>query len=184
MIEPSSIQARRRIREIFDRVADGLRSDAVAGASELQLREWAKSQAVPTLPPAVAEVFRLVGAKPGPWWYGSTAAISRLDWEMKELALECFYFSEGELADPRGMLVLLAHGAYEFNVVDGVDVHLDDPPVWRIVQGSPIECRWNSVTAWFESAAMSVQAMRERVRRTAKKEPHGHELALQEFFRI
>jgi hypothetical protein len=184
MTETSSVQARRRIRAIFDRVvADGVRADAVAGASEQQLREWAESQAVSALPAAVAEVFGLVGVKPGPWWYGSTAAISRLDGEMKELAFECLIFPEGELADAQGMLVLLAHGGYEFHVVDGVDVHQDDPPVWRIVEGDPIERRWESVTSWFESAAASVQAMRERVQRAARQEPHGHELALEEFFR-
>jgi hypothetical protein len=185
MTETSSVQARRRIREIFDRVvADGLRRDAVAGASEEQLREWAESQAVSVLPAAVAEVFGLLGVKQGPWWYGSTAVISRLDGEMKELALECLDFSEGELADSQRMLLLLARGGYEFHVVDGADLHLDDPPVRRIVEGNPIERRWSSVTAWFESAAVSVQAMRERVQRTVNQEQHGHELALQEFFRI
>jgi hypothetical protein len=185
MIEASSVQARRRVREIFDRVvADGLRTDAVAGASEEQLREWAESQAVSTLSAAVAEVFGLLGVKQGPWWYGSMAAISRLDGEMKELALECLDFSEGELPDSQGMLLLLARGGYEFHVVDGTDVYLDDPPVWRIVEGNPIERRWSSVTVWFQSAAFSVQAMRERVQRTVRQGQHGHELALQEFFRI
>ena len=184
MTETSSMRARRRIREIFDRViADGLRSEAVAGASEQQLREWAKSQAVSALPAAAAEVFGLVGVRQGPWWYGSTAAISQLDWELKELALDCLDSAAG-LADSHRILVLLAHGGYEFHVVDGDDVYQDDPPVWRITQGDSIERHWSSVTTWFESAAISVQTMRERVQRIARKELHGHELALQEFFRI
>lgn len=185
LTETSSEQARRRIREIFDRVvADGLRSDMVAGASPEQLYEWAASQGVGTLPAAVEEVFGLLGVRQGPWWYGSTASVSRLDEELKELAQECLEPSANRLADAEKMLLLLAHGASEFDVVDGVDVELADPPVWRIVRGDPAYPRWNSVTAWFEAAADSVQAMRESVRRTAnERDKGGHTLALQQFFR-
>jgi hypothetical protein len=184
MTEPSDRRARRRIRRTFDLVvADGMRADAVAGASAEQLRAWAVSQGVSQLPAAVAEVFGLLGVQQGPWWYGCTAAISRLDEEMKEIALECLESASGELADSRGMLLLLTRGGHEFHVVDGVDVGQDDPPVWRIVEGDPIDRHWNGVTAWFDSAAAAVRAMREQVRRAAEKDQDGHVLALQQFFR-
>jgi hypothetical protein len=182
--EISGTGARRRIREIFDSVvADGMRPDAVAGASAAELSAWANSQGVSTLPDAVAEVFALVGVKPGPWWYGSTIAIPHLDGEMKALALECLEYSEGELIDPEDMLVLLAHGGYEFHVIDGSDLNQEDPPVWRIVEGDPIERHWDSVTAWFTSAAVSVRAMQERVRRAVAEDSRNWP-EWQRFFRL
>jgi hypothetical protein len=186
MTETSSIEARRRIREIFDLVvADGLRPEAVAGASTEQLRAWAASQGVSTVPAAVAEVFGLVGVRQGPWWYGSTAAIFQLDDVLKELALECLQSATDTLTDSTKLLLLLAHGASEFHVVDGADLQLDDPPVWRIVRGDAPHRQWNGVTAWFESAAVSVRAMLERLRRTVEEHRKGgHELALEQFFRI
>lgn len=185
MTQVTSSEVRRRIRFTFDRVIKGgLRPEAVAGASPEQLQAWAASLGLASLPAAVEEVFGLLGVRQGPWWFGSTAAISRLDGEMRELALECLALCEGTLADPKGLLLVLARGGREFHVVDGADLALDDPPVWRIVEDGQLDRCWNNVSEWFESAALSVITMAESVRRTVQTQQNGDGAqALQQFFR-
>ncbi|GAA3868794.1 hypothetical protein GCM10022243_38010 [Saccharothrix violaceirubra] len=155
------------IGEIFDRVlAGGLRPGAVTGADPVAIVQAADTQRVARIPAAVEAVWRLVGGDPGPWWMGSKAAVSGLDGEIKELALETLDYVEGDLRDPKGLLVLLIHGADEFHVVDGADLALPDPPVWLVQDGRPLTAPWPTVTAWFESAAADVLRHRDLLRET------------------
>ena len=155
------------IEEVYDRVlAGGLRADATEGADPFAIVRTADAQGARGIPAAVEAVWRLVGGGgAGLWWPGSTTEVVDLDAEIKELALATLDTVEGNLRDPKGMLVLLCHEAVEFHVVEAGDLALPDPPVWRIVAGEPVERRWASVTAWFEEAARDVLAYRDSLHR-------------------
>lgn len=155
------------IREVYDQVlAGGLHADASEGADPIAIVRAADAQRAHRIPAAVEAVWRLVGGGgAGLWWTGSTTDVVDLDAEIKEMALEALDTAEGNLRDPKGMLVLLCHEAEEFHVVEGADLALPDPPVWRVVEGMPVERTWASVTEWFEQAARDVLAYRDFLRR-------------------
>ncbi|HEX6340843.1 hypothetical protein [Umezawaea sp.] len=156
------------IREVYDRtLAGGLRADASAGADPFAIVRTADAQGAKGIPAAVEAVWRLVGGggAGGLWWPGATTDVVDLDAEIKELALEALDTADGNLRDPKGLLVLLCREAVEFHVVEGSDLALPDPPVWRIVRDEPVERRWAAVTEWFAEAARGVLDHRDALRR-------------------
>ncbi|WP_067811103.1 hypothetical protein [Actinomadura kijaniata] len=157
-----SADARERVRGIFEKVvADGLRRESVAGASEEQIDAAAAAQGVDRLPEAVREVLRRVGARPGRWLAGSAFGI-RLDGARAKRCARAV--AGGALADPGGMFVLVEHQAYEYHVIDGADLGDDDPPVWLVIEGEEARRAWGSVTGWFAAVSPDVARYRSRLR--------------------
>jgi hypothetical protein len=140
-----------------DAVRAGMRADGARGASGDEIELLMHRQRVLTVPVTVRRIWELIGADPGPFWRGSTCAVTTLTAEVKRMAVRAPGAGAHRLADPEGMLVLLEHGGYQFEVVDGADLHLPNPPVWLLCEGGePLEQRWTSVTSWFHSAGRGV----------------------------
>ncbi|MFD0691373.1 hypothetical protein [Actinomadura fibrosa] len=155
-----------RVRNVFERiVADGLRREAVSGASDELIDEMARSQEVAAVPAAVREVLRLVGGQPGIWLMGSSFGPKRVGAQAKRNALATLRQKTSDpLTDAAGMLVLLEHQAYAYHVIDGVDLSEPDPAVWAIVEGEDVGKMWPSVSAWFGSTAPDVSRFRQRLK--------------------
>lgn len=156
--------AAERVRAVFDGVvADGLRTDVVAGASDTEIDAMALAQRARAMPAAVREVLRIMGRRHGLWLSGSSLGVT-LDGETKNHAVaKLRAMDEAALADPEGLLVLVEHGAYTYHVVDGADQTTDDPPVWLITEGEGVARNWDSVTAWFSAISPDVRELREEL---------------------
>jgi hypothetical protein len=152
-----------RIREIFNQsVADGLRADSVAGASDQQIDAMAASQGVDTVPAAVREVLRILGTGHGLWMSGSSLGVT-VGQSAKDHARATLSSTDDPLENSGGMLVLLEHGAYTYHVVDGADQQNDDPPVWLITEGEPVVKQWSSVSEWFSAIKPNIAHYRDRL---------------------
>ncbi|MGV9410696.1 hypothetical protein ACWDOP_12340 [Nocardia sp. NPDC003693] len=153
------------VRTIFDRTAAaGWRPESVAPATDEQIDRWAASQGCDALPASVREIMRLLGSNPGIWLRGSLFGITRVGAASKKSATAARPGQNVELADSAGMLVLVEHQAYLYNVIDGNDLHDPNPPVWIVDGDNPAEIGWGSVTDWFASAAPSMSEYRSRAR--------------------
>ncbi|AYF77060.1 hypothetical protein D7D52_28270 [Nocardia yunnanensis] len=163
-----------RIRIVFDNVvADGLRRDSVVGATDAAIDAYAAGQGVARVPGAVREVLRLIGARHGLWLAGTAFGVDAVTGETKRQALAALTGLAHALRDPAGMLVLSAHQAYTYQVIDGADLAQEDPPVWEIVEGQDARPRWRSVTAWFAAMDPDIESRREMLEVNAEL---GHEL--------
>ncbi|WP_037862975.1 hypothetical protein [Streptomyces sp. NRRL S-340] len=152
------------IRAIFDRVtADGLAPEAVTGATDEQVEEFAAAQGARAVPAAVREVLRLIGVRHGLWRAGSSFGVDGIGPDAKRYARAALSQQGGAIEDADGMLVLVMHQAYEFHVIDGADLGRPDPPVWLITEGEPAQPVWPSVTQWFDSISPDVSAYRTRL---------------------
>jgi hypothetical protein len=161
----SSPDVRERIRATFRQVlSDGLRPQAVAGASGDQIDHMAAEQGVKVLPGAVRDVYGLIGARSALWLAGSSFGTSLDGGAVKLHALSTLDRLPNPFADARGMYVLVAHQAQTFHVIDGTDLASDDPPVWLIAEDEAVVRGWDSVSAWFAAMAPEVARYRERLR--------------------
>ncbi|GAA2695392.1 MULTISPECIES: hypothetical protein [Actinosynnema] len=137
-------------------VRAGLRRDSVVGASDEQIDLMASAQGVAHVPEAVREVFRLVGVRSGLWLAGTAFSVNSITGETKQQVLASLGHLEHDLVDPGGMLVLTAHQAYAYQVIDGADLGLDDPPVWSVVEGERVVRAWESTSDWFARTAPDI----------------------------
>ncbi|MFF3390856.1 hypothetical protein ACFYW1_07985 [Streptomyces sp. NPDC002669] len=153
------------IRAVLDRcMAEGLAPDSVEGATDEQVEAYAVAQGVTTVPVAVREVLRLIGVRHGLWQVGSALGVDAVGGDAKRYAQAALVPGDGAvLRDPAGLLVLVAHQAYAFHVVDGADLGMPDPPVWLVTEGEPARPAWRSVTHWFDSTSPDVGAYRTRL---------------------
>ncbi|HEX6355738.1 hypothetical protein [Actinophytocola sp.] len=159
----SPVDPAQRIRAAFDEtIADGLRADSVAGASDEEIDEMAASQGAAAVPAAVREVLRLVGRQHGLWLAGSTLGITLGD-GAKSGALATISSLGDPLRDSTGSLVLVEHGAYTYHIIDGADLDSDNPAVWLVTEGEQVTRQWDSVTSWFEAISPDVERYRERL---------------------
>jgi hypothetical protein len=139
-------------------VLAGMRASAVRGATAEQISTLLQRQQVSAIPLAVRRIWELIGDEPGPFWRDSVCAVAGLDTATKESACGALASGRHDLTDPDGILVLLAHGGYQFEVIDGAQLHLPNPPVWLVCEGGePLDRRWNSVTSWFRSGGRGVE---------------------------
>ncbi|GAB2667315.1 hypothetical protein [Nocardia goodfellowii] len=153
------------IRAIFSRTAEaGWKPDSVVPATDAQIDEWARAQGCEDIPVAVREVLRVLGTDPGIWLKGSSFGIGRVTPESKNHALATISQLDDELFDSSGMLVMVDHQAYLYNVIDGADLEDSNPPVWIISEGQPVRIGWPSVTTWLDSAAPSISDYRSRLK--------------------
>jgi len=135
----------------------GMRADGTRGASDEQIDRLMARQQVPSIPVSVRRIWELIGADPGPFWRGSNCGVDQLDAGAKHLALQALGAGATRFADPQGILVLLEHGGYQFEVIDGSDLTMPNPPVWLVCEGGePLDQHWPSVTSWFHSAGRGV----------------------------
>ncbi|MFJ9362865.1 hypothetical protein ACIRRA_00385 [Nocardia sp. NPDC101769] len=163
-----------RIRIVFDAViADGLRRDSVAGASEAAIDAYAARQGVVRVPEGVREVLRLIGRRHGLWLAGTGFGVDAITGETKSQVLATLSGLEHAMRDPAGLLVLSAHQSYAYQVIDGADLDQDDPPVWEVVEGQSARPRWSSVTAWFAAMDPDIDSRRDMLEVNAEL---GHEL--------
>ncbi|MEV6095104.1 hypothetical protein [Nocardia sp. NPDC051981] len=163
-----------RIRIVFENVvADGLRRDSVQGATEAEIDGFAARQDIAQVPEAVREVLRLIGKRHGLWLAGTAFGVDAVTAETKRHALATLGGLDHALRDPAGMLVLSAHQAYTYQVIDGTDLDQDDPPVWEIVEGQVARPRWRSVTAWFAAMDPDIESRRDMLEVNAEL---GHDL--------
>jgi hypothetical protein len=144
-------------------VLAGMRSSAVRGATPEQISTLLHRQRVSSIPLAVRRIWELIGDDPGPFWRDSVCAVQGLDATAKDLARDALASGRHDLTDPDGILVLLAHGGYQFEVIDGAHLHLPNPPVWLVCEGGePLDRRWTSVTSWFRSGGRGVERSKQR----------------------
>jgi hypothetical protein len=167
---PEEQAAAEQVRATFDRVvAEGLKAESVAGASDEQVDAWAAAQGVTTVPAAVREALRIVGVTRGLWLAGSAMGVEAVTERSKRQALATLADLPDPLRDAAGMLVLVEHQAYSYHVVDGADLDQPDPPVWVINEGEDVQQYWPSVTYWFDGTAPSVKQYRSRLRLMRKQ---------------
>lgn len=163
-----------RIQVVFENVvADGLRRDSVAGATDAAIDEYAARQGVATVPEAVREVLRLIGGRHGLWLAGTDFGVDAITDRTKRHALATLAGLEHTMRDPAGLLVLSSHQSYVYQVIDGADLDRDDPPVWEIAEGQWAQPRWRSVTAWFAAMDPDIESYRDILEVNAEL---GHEL--------
>lgn len=158
------------VRETFNRAASqGWRPESVSGATDLQITTWAADQGVTQVPAVVREVLRMIGVTHGYWMPGTLLGVNELTRKNKEFALATVARIGDQLQDSNGLLVLTDHQAYEFLVIDGADMTMDDPPIWIISEEAGIEPVYTSVTTWFESIAPQAEEYRARYRRRVRR---------------
>ncbi|MFI9509688.1 hypothetical protein [Nocardia sp. NPDC052566] len=154
------------VHATFDRViAEGLKPDATAAASDEQIDAWAAVQGVSVVPAAVREVLRLMGHGHSVWFAGSAFGLDTVDEETKPDALGALPQLQNAMVDAAGMLVLVDHQAYQYHVIDGADLAQPNPPVWLISEEEMAEAVWPSVTDWFDANAPRVKDQLERFKR-------------------
>ncbi|TWF77778.1 hypothetical protein FHX44_113693 [Pseudonocardia hierapolitana] len=165
-MSPDERTSAEAIRATFQRViSEGLKPEFMAGASDDQIDAMAAAQGAVRVPAAFREALRLIGLEHGLWLAGSSLGAAVVGQEEKQNALATLaQLEDNPLADAEGMLVLVEHQAYSYHVVDGVDLHQADPPVWVITEGEGTRKVWPSVTSWFDSTAPSVRKYRSRLR--------------------
>ncbi|PTM58495.1 hypothetical protein [Desmospora activa] len=164
MTNPSKNAVANRIRNRFQAAIDaGIKPESVSGSSDSEIDSMAHDQGVHRVPAAVREVLRLIGRKPGLWLAGSTFGTKSVRSKEKNYATLILARFDHSVGDAAEMLVLTSHGSYEYQFIDGVDLELDDPPVWRVVEGSEAARTWSSVTEWFNDITPDVAAYKERL---------------------
>ncbi|MBF6397214.1 SMI1/KNR4 family protein [Nocardia cyriacigeorgica] len=153
-----------RIRYIHSQVVEGgLRPETMTGATDDEIDDFAARQGVSHLPVAVREVLRLVGKESGLWFIGTDFGVaSGIDSTTREHAIASLSGLEHGLRDPGGILVLSAHQAYAYDVIDGADLNEVDPPVWTIVEKESAR-KWPSVSDWFAGTEPLVEDYREKL---------------------
>ncbi|MFB8003255.1 hypothetical protein [Nocardia sp. NPDC056000] len=151
-------------------VADGLRRESMVGASDAQIESWAIAQRVSDVPVAVREVLRWIGVRGGRWLSGSSFGVDAVGARSKGAAQATLRELGDTMADSGGMLVLVDHQSYQFDVIGGADLSALDPPVWAITEGEFVEQCWPSVTEWLNAIAPEVARDRERL---AFQRAHG-----------
>ncbi|MBC6458234.1 hypothetical protein HKK72_10025 [Actinomadura sp. HBU206391] len=153
-----------RIHATFHQVlSDGLRPDAVSGASGEQIDEMAAAQGVKVLPAALRQVYRLIGTRSALWLAGSSFGTALDGGAVKSHALATLDRLPNPFADAQGMYVLVVHQAQTFHVIDGTDLTSGDPPVWLIAADEAVIRGWDSVSGWFAAMAPDVARYRERL---------------------
>ncbi len=151
------------IRHIFDRtVAEGWKPESVTGASDAEIDAWAADQGASRVPEALREAMRLIGVRRGYWQPGTSLGVHSITAQTKRHALATLSQLSDPFVDSNGLLVIAEHQAYEYQVIDGGDLAVADPPVWCIVEQESAIKRWNTVTEWFESIRPSIVDYRAR----------------------
>lgn len=123
------------------------------GATDPAIDSFGAAQWVEAVPVAVREVLRLIGAEPGSWFDDSDFGTDLVDARHKQAVVWALEDVEHEMRDLDGMLVLACREGYQFHVIDGADLRGEDPPVWRVLEGTYAVREWPSVTAWFADCA-------------------------------
>ncbi|GAA2081460.1 hypothetical protein [Actinomadura alba] len=160
----STPEAMERIHATFRRVlSDGLRQDAVSGASGEQIAGLAAAQSVTNLPGALHQVYHLIGARSALWLAGSPFGTALDGRAAKSRALATLARLGDPFADASAMYVLVAYGERTFHVIDGPDLSTDDPPVWLISEDEAVIRGWDAVSEWFSAMAPDVGLYRERL---------------------
>ncbi|SNY81109.1 hypothetical protein SAMN04244553_2690 [Nocardia amikacinitolerans] len=157
-------RAPERIRSIFESVIqNGLRRDSMVGATEDDIDRYAAEQGVSTIPAAVREILLWIGAVPGLWFIGTEFGTrSGIAAATKEHAVASLDGLQHDIRNPDGALVLTAHQAYAYHLIDGADLEADDPPVWEVVEKVSTR-RWNSTSAWLEDMEPIIENYREKL---------------------
>lgn len=148
--------------------------ETVRGATDADMDRLLSGQQLASLPSAADAVLRLVGGTKGPWFLGESLVLADAEpAELKEQALDCYTRQVGSgLADAHGMLVLTCHDGTRYEVVDGRDLTLEDPPVWLLDHTGRLQESCPGVTRWFTDAASRVQHLSKDVaRRTRQQRP-------------
>jgi hypothetical protein len=156
-MERDAFEAARRVREIFASVvAAGFRPEMVEGASDEEIDRMAMAQGVSTVPPALREVLRLIGRRPGLWFAGSAFGVNEVGAAVKQDALDCLdEADEHSMRDPQNLLAVVDAAASSYLVVDGADLDLPDPPLWLLTEVGLVQKR-RPVTEWFAGVAEGV----------------------------
>ncbi|WP_194891620.1 hypothetical protein [Catenulispora pinisilvae] len=167
-LTPPSSRPRDRVREIVEAVfAAGLRRGSVAGASQEEIERFAAAQGVPRVPPAVQEVLRLIGTRPGLWMPDDTTVFGVANGaQAKERAVAALHGMDHVMRDLDGILVLAEEPEYRFYVIDGADIQEDDPAVWEVhVHDRPRARKdWGSTTGWLDKKAPNIERERMNIR--------------------
>ncbi|MFF2550745.1 hypothetical protein ACFVUS_07075 [Nocardia sp. NPDC058058] len=142
-------------------IGAGLRRTAVSGATDAEIDGFAAEQGVTDVPVAVRAVLRLIGSESGLWWAGTHFGVKYIFGEHKQYAIDTLDTVEHELRCPEGLLVLSSHQSYEYVVIDGADLHLDDPPVWEVVEHEHAHRFWDRVSGWFAATAPDIDGYRD-----------------------
>ncbi|GGO52675.1 hypothetical protein GCM10012287_37500 [Streptomyces daqingensis] len=161
------------VRDIYTRAARTafLDREAVRGAGDAELEQLVGGQRLDSLPAAAGSVLRLVGGAKGPWFLGERLVLADADpGGLKEAALGCGTQETGaQLHDTAGMLVLTCHDGTRYEVVDGCDLSMADPPVWILDGTGDVQKSCGSLTEWFSRAADRVVNLSKDVARRARQ---------------
>lgn len=150
------------IQTAFEKlINDGLRRTAVVGATDDEIESFAAEQGFTQVPVSVRTVLRLIGAQPGMWWAGTHFGVYEVVGGHKQGAIAALDTVKHELRDPEGSLVLASRQGYAYFVIDGADLHLDDPPVWDVVEHEYALPGWTGVSTWFTATAPNIDCIRD-----------------------
>ncbi|WP_327143079.1 hypothetical protein [Nocardia sp. NBC_01327] len=140
----------------------------MTGASDTDIDLFAERQAVTSVPVAVREVLRLIGAQPGLWRASSNFGVDVVTGESKSSAVSALSALDNNFKDAAGMLVMSSHQGYAYYVIDGADLGVDDPPVWDVVEDVNAGNGWMSVSNWFAATAPDAEDLRDRMESMAE----------------
>jgi hypothetical protein len=153
-----------QIRACFEEAIEaGLKRESVSGSSDDEIDAMADEQGVSHVPSAIREVLRIVGKRPGMWLAGSTFGTSLVRSKENENAKLTLNGFDQEIQDSANILVIASHGAYEYIFIDGADTERDNPPVWRVTEGTNATRAWPTVTDWFRDITPDVDEYKERL---------------------
>ncbi|MBB5914420.1 putative heme/steroid binding protein [Nocardia transvalensis] len=143
-------------------IRQGLRRSAVAGASDEQIDRFAAAQGCADAPVSVRAVLRVVGSQPGLWLAGTHFGVHAVTSDTKRQAIASLTTVQHGMRAPDGLLTLTSHQSYAYTAIDGADLHLDDPPVWAIIEHEYARETWPHVSTWFTATAPDIARYRER----------------------